>query len=103
MGVASSRSWRRRAKFTRCTPPQSHAPRSNGHVAIRIRIFFVKARGAWLFAVAVTIFGCATVSGCVGSSRIEHGQRYQSDDSRFDSYFEVVHQQQVAAEAWPDE
>ena len=39
----------------------------------------------------------------MGSSKVAHGQRYQSEDSRFDPYFDGVHQQQVAAASWPDE
>jgi len=43
--------------------------------------------------------------GCdqFGSSKVAQGQRYSSGDTRYDPYFESVHQQQVAAAAWPDE
>ena len=37
------------------------------------------------------------------SSKVAQGQRYQSDDQRYDPYFDNVHQAQVAAAAWPDE
>jgi hypothetical protein len=61
----------------------------------------VKVRGTWFGVAAVVL---ALGGGCnLSSSRIEHGQRYQSDDGRYDPYFDSVHQQQVAAAAWPDE
>ena len=70
----------------------------------------MKARSSWLLSCALSgVFGilvCGTAPGCdlfVGSSKVAHGQRYQSDDQRFDPYFDSVHQQQVAAAAWPDE
>ena len=61
----------------------------------------MKTRSAALFLV----FALAT-TGCdlfVGSTKVAHGQRYQSDDQRFDPYFDAVHQQQVTAAGWPDE
>lgn len=48
----------------------------------------------------------AASSGCdafLGSTKVGHSQLFQSDDARFDPYFENVHQAQVAAAAWPDE
>ncbi|MDB4947261.1 MAG: hypothetical protein JWP97_6795 [Labilithrix sp.] len=54
----------------------------------------------------VTAASGALTSGCdafLGSTKVGHAQLYQSDDPRFDPYFDSVHQQQVAAAAWPDE
>lgn len=39
----------------------------------------------------------------LGSTKVGQGQRYHADDDRLDPYFDSVHQQQVAATAWPDE
>jgi len=50
-------------------------------------------------ALGVGLAGCDSF----GSSKVAQGQRYTSGDSRYDPYFASVHQQQVAAEAWPDE
>ena len=68
----------------------------------------MKARESWrtAAALALAILVCAVAPACdlfVGSSKVAHGQRYQSEDARFDPYFDSVHQQQVAAAAWPDE
>jgi len=64
----------------------------------------VKARSlaAWVLAAVLT---CATAPGCdqFGNTKVAQGQRYSSGDSRFDPYFDSVHQQQVAAASWPDE
>lgn len=48
---------------------------------------------------------CAGTPACelFGSSKVASGQLYQSEDQRYDPYFDNVHQAQVAAAAWPDE
>jgi hypothetical protein len=59
-----------------------------------------------LASVALVSVACATaMPACelLGSSKVAQGQRFQSDDPRYDPYFDSVHQAQVAAAAWPDE
>ncbi len=65
----------------------------------------MKTRASWLLALLMAASVGSATFGCElgGPSKVAHGQRYQSDDSRFDPYFDSVHQQQVAAAAWPDE
>lgn len=65
----------------------------------------VRTRRSWLCTIVVIAAVSGPVVGCdlLASSKVSHGQRYQSDDSRFDPYFEAVHEQQVAAASWPDE
>ncbi len=38
-----------------------------------------------------------------GRSKVARGELYQSGDARWDPYFAAVHEQQVAAGAWPDD
>ena len=57
-------------------------------------------RAAFVLAIALAVGGCDLFGS---STKVAHGQRYQSDDARFDPYFDSVHQQQVAAAGWPDE
>lgn len=55
--------------------------------------------------VLLASLACATLPACdlfLGSSKVAQGQRYQSDDQRYDPYFDSVHQVQVAAAGWPD-
>jgi hypothetical protein len=65
----------------------------------------VTARGSFFLAAALAVLVGSATPACelFATSKIEHGQRYQSDDQRFDPYFDGVHQQQVGAAAWPDE
>jgi hypothetical protein len=66
----------------------------------------VKARGTWFVATALAVLLCGANAGCeplMGDSKVAHGQLYQSDDQRYDPYFDSVHQQQVAAAGWLDE
>jgi hypothetical protein len=58
-----------------------------------------------LAGVALVALACATTPACdlFMSSKVAQGQRYQSEDQRYDPYFDNVHQAQVAAAAWPDE
>ena len=66
------------------------------------------SRFSWfrrVLGVALVATACGTMPACdmFGSSKVAQGQRYQSDDQRYDPYFDNVHQAQVAAAAWPDE
>lgn len=65
----------------------------------------MKFRVSWFAVGLVACFACASLPACdlLGSSKVAQGQRYQADDQRYDPYFDNVHQQQVAAAAWPDD
>ena len=56
-----------------------------------------------MIALCVVLAGTTAIGCNLSSSRVAHGQRYQSEDARYDPYFDAVHQQQVAAAAWADE
>jgi hypothetical protein len=68
----------------------------------------MKAQRSWFLAALLAGLACSTGSmtlGCelLGSSKVAQGQRYQSEDQRYDPYFDGVYQQQVAAAAWYDD
>lgn len=46
---------------------------------------------------------CLALAGCIGSTKVEHGQRYTPEDTRYEPYFDNVHQQQVSQAGWADE
>lgn len=60
-----------------------------------------------ILAIAVTCFvglagsACDHVGG--GPSKVAHGQLYQSGDGRYDTFFQQVHEQQVAASSRAEE
>lgn len=56
------------------------------------------ASSAFLFALAGT-----PACGSFGSTKVGHGELYQSGDMRYDAFFQSVHEQQAAAGAWDDE
>lgn len=60
----------------------------------------MKARLSPVSLAFVALLSCTALPACeglLGSSKVSHGQLYTSGDSRYDSYFDSVHQQQVAA------
>ncbi|AKU95876.1 hypothetical protein AKJ09_02540 [Labilithrix luteola] len=66
----------------------------------------MKARLSPASLVFVALLSCTALPACegfFGSSKVSHGQHYASGDSRYDSYFDSVHQQQVAASKRGDE
>ena len=78
----------------------------SGVLARSANIAAVKARRSWFVVALLASLACTALPACDGflsSSKVAQGQRYQSDDPRYDPYFDSVHQAQVAAAAWPDD